>query len=89
VDPNLFLFNGFVGHPLGDWSTNCGSDDCFNPNRMHPILRYRRPHEGIDLPARRGAPVYAAEAGFVLRAGTNKGYGNQVEIWHPNQYYNY
>ncbi|MDD5055632.1 MAG: peptidoglycan DD-metalloendopeptidase family protein [Candidatus Peribacteraceae bacterium] len=43
-------------------------------------------HYGVDLQERGGGPVYAAEAGTVIRAqnGWNGGYGNVIEIDHGN-----
>jgi murein DD-endopeptidase MepM/ murein hydrolase activator NlpD len=42
-----------------------------------------RPHEGIDLPAPIGAPVFAAADGRVVYAGDGvRGYGNLVVIAH-------
>ena len=43
-------------------------------------------HYGVDLQHRGGAPIYAAEAGKVIRAdyGWNGGYGNVIEIDHGN-----
>lgn len=41
-------------------------------------------HEGIDLKASTGTPVYAVQEGKVLYAGSNlRGYGNLVVIKHP------
>lgn len=51
--------------------------------RMHPILKIRRMHEGIDLTAARGTPVFATADGVVLQAGyTTGGYGNKILIDH-------
>jgi murein DD-endopeptidase MepM/ murein hydrolase activator NlpD len=45
--------------------------------------RQGRPHEGIDLAAPLGTPIYAAEAGKVLYAGNAvRGYGNLVVLQH-------
>ncbi|WP_243167036.1 peptidoglycan DD-metalloendopeptidase family protein [Acetobacterium tundrae] len=37
-------------------------------------------HEGVDIGASEGSPVYAAGSGIVTLAGENGGYGNMVEI---------
>jgi len=45
--------------------------------------RWGRPHEGIDLQAAIGTPVYAAEEGEVVYAGNRvRGYGNMVVLKH-------
>ena len=46
--------------------------------------RLGRKHEGIDLPAPTGTPVYAAAAGRVVYAGDGiRGYGNLLVLQHP------
>ena len=55
----------------------------FNPNRLHPILGYVRPHNGIDLAASMGTPVYATRSGTVTVADYEwDGAGNYVFINH-------
>lgn len=48
-------------------------------------MRWGRMHRGIDIAAPIGTPIFAAAAGVVTYAGWNKGgYGNLVEIRHPD-----
>ncbi len=54
----------------------------FNPNRLHPILKTRRPHKGVDYAANKGTPVKAAGDGTIILRGRNGGYGNCVIIQH-------
>jgi murein DD-endopeptidase MepM/ murein hydrolase activator NlpD len=55
--------------------------------RVHPILKIRKMHEGIDLTAPRGTKVYATGNGKVTKAEyTRGGYGNVVEINHGYGY---
>lgn len=44
--------------------------------------RYRRRHEGIDLAAPRGTPIYAARDGVVEYSGWKGGYGRVVFVRH-------
>lgn len=49
--------------------------------------RRGRPHEGIDISARRGTTIRAAEAGRVIHSGGGLGaYGNVVIIKHSGRY---
>ncbi|ACL59439.1 M23 family metallopeptidase [Methylobacterium nodulans] len=54
--------------------------------RLHPILGYYRPHNGVDWAATRGTPIMATGDGVVISAGARSGYGNRVEIQHANNY---
>lgn len=58
----------------------------FNPRRLHPIFKTRRPHNGTDYAAPRGTPVYASGSGRVIRAGYSKANGNYVFIQHGERY---
>lgn len=52
--------------------------------RVHPITGRVARHNGIDIPAPRGTPIYATADGVVGRAQVLGGYGNYVEINHGN-----
>jgi len=56
----------------------------FTSARFHPVLRRWRAHEGIDYGANTGTPVRAVAEGTVVRAGWAGGYGQLVEIRHPD-----
>ncbi len=58
----------------------------FNPARLHPILKIRRPHLGIDYAAPTGTPVQAVADGTIRFVGWKGGFGNFVEIRHANNY---
>lgn len=50
--------------------------------RMHPILKVRRLHPGLDIVANVGTPVYSPGSGVVTFAGRRGGYGLTLEIDH-------
>ena len=51
--------------------------------RVHPVLGYERMHEGVDMSAPAGTPIYAAKSGKVTTASYQKGgAGNYVAINH-------
>lgn len=50
--------------------------------RMHPRYGTWRMHEGVDLAAPKGTPVYATGNAVVLRAGWQPGYGYLIELNH-------
>ena len=54
--------------------------------RMHPILKIRKMHAGIDFVANTGTPVYAPGKGRVVFIGRNGGYGLEIEIDHGYGY---
>ncbi len=58
----------------------------FSSSRLHPILRIRRPHFGVDYAAPAGTPVLAIGDGKVTFAGTENGSGKMVKIVHNSVY---
>lgn len=58
----------------------------FTNSRLHPILRIRRPHLGIDYAAPVGTPVESVADGTVIFQGYKGGFGNYMEVSHPNNY---
>lgn len=51
--------------------------------RIHPILKVRKLHTGLDYSAPRGTPIYATGDGKIITVKTNfGGYGKEVEIDH-------
>ncbi len=50
--------------------------------RRHPILRYWRMHEGVDILGNVGDPIFASGDGVVTFVGRNGGYGLYIEIDH-------
>ncbi len=58
----------------------------FNGARMHPLLKRRLPHLGVDFAAPKGTPVRAVASGVVTFAGRNGRYGNHVGLDHESPY---
>ncbi len=56
----------------------------FNPNRLHPVFKTKRPHRGVDYAAPMNTPIKAAGDGRVQFSGWQNGFGNVVFIQHPN-----
>jgi len=52
--------------------------------RIDPFTGQRAFHEGIDVMAETGTPIYAAAGGVVIFSGKHPQYGNMIEIDHGN-----
>lgn len=52
--------------------------------RRHPITGRRAMHLGIDISGKTGSDIVAMADGLVIFSGRKSGYGNIVEIRHPN-----
>jgi hypothetical protein len=57
--------------------------------RMHPILRVKKFHTGIDLIAEEGVPVMSAEFGIVTDSNFDSLQGNFIVIQHGSVYSTY
>jgi len=59
----------------------------FSHSRLHPVLRIRRPHHGVDYAAPSGTPVKSIGDGTVIaRAYQANGGGNYLRIKHNSVY---
>jgi hypothetical protein len=58
----------------------------FSSSRMHPILRIRRPHYGVDYAAPIGTPVHSVGDGKVISTTIENGSGRMVKISHNSVY---
>lgn len=76
------LRNAFLRAPLNYRRISSG----YSLKRQHPILRTVRPHLAIDYAAPAATPVVSIGKGTVSFAGWSSGYGNLVEVVHPNSY---
>ncbi|XIH25696.1 hypothetical protein C1N73_30705 (plasmid) [Priestia aryabhattai] len=52
--------------------------------RVHPVLGRTLSHNGIDMAAPLGTPIYSAGTGTVLFSGPASGFGNWIVIQHDN-----
>lgn len=50
--------------------------------RVHPILKKRKYHTGIDIAALMGTPIAASDTGVVIFSARNGGYGLMITIDH-------
>jgi murein DD-endopeptidase MepM/ murein hydrolase activator NlpD len=69
-------FNGNFLRPVGGRITSGFG------YRMHPILKARKFHTGVDIGAASGTPIHAAASGTVVHAARWGGYGNCIIIDH-------
>lgn len=58
----------------------------FSHSRLHPVLRIRRPHHGVDYAAPKGTPVHAIGSGTVIDARYAGGAGRMIKIRHNSTY---
>ena len=58
----------------------------YSHSRLHPILKIRRPHLGVDYAAPVGTPVHTVGDGKIIKTGYTKGNGNWIKIQHNSVY---
>jgi len=58
----------------------------YTHSRLHPILKIRRPHLGVDYAAPVGTPVLAVGDGKIIKTGYTRGNGNWIKIQHNSVY---
>lgn len=76
------LRKAFLKSPLPFTRISSG----YSMSRMHPILGYRRPHQGIDYAAPTGTPISTVADGTISDVGSNKSQGKYVKVKHSNGY---
>lgn len=59
----------------------------FSNSRLHPVLKIRRPHHGIDYAAPKGTHVFSIGDGRIIARGyQERGGGNYLKIKHNSVY---
>jgi murein DD-endopeptidase MepM/ murein hydrolase activator NlpD len=76
------LRKAFLKSPLPFTRISSG----YTMSRLHPILNYRRPHQGIDYSAPTGTPISSVADGVITQVGTNGSQGRYVVVAHSNGY---
>lgn len=76
------LGNAFLRYPLKFSRIS----SLFSKARFHPVLKFSRPHNGVDFAAPIGTPVRTIADGVVVMSGRNGGSGNMVKIKHSDRY---
>jgi murein DD-endopeptidase MepM/ murein hydrolase activator NlpD len=76
------LRKAFLKSPLPFTRISSG----YSMSRMHPILKYRRPHQGIDYAAPTGTPISTVADGVIAETGSNNSQGRYVRVAHSNGY---
>ncbi|APS43448.1 peptidase M23 [Piscirickettsia salmonis] len=77
----ISLERAFIRHPV-----KARISSRFNLKRLHPVLKVRRPHRGVDYAAQRGTPIKATGNGRVKYVGRKGGYGRVIVIQHGPRY---
>lgn len=56
----------------------------FNPQRLHPITKKVRPHNGVDLAGPINTPIWAAANGTIIHKSDDTTFGNMIIIKHAS-----
>lgn len=72
------LRKAFLRAPLSFLRITSG----FTGSRLHPILKVRKAHFGVDYAAPTGTPVWSVGDGVVVERGRNPAAGNYVTVRH-------
>lgn len=58
----------------------------YSKSRLHPVLKTRRPHLGVDYAAPTGTPIRSTGDGVIVGIGYNSGAGRYIKIKHNSVY---
>ena len=58
----------------------------YSRSRLHPVLKIRRPHLGVDYAAPIGTPVRTTGDGIVVNVGYGNGNGKYIKVRHNSVY---
>ena len=58
----------------------------YSKSRLHPVLKTRRPHLGVDYAAPIGTPIRSTGDGSIISTGYAKGNGRYIKIRHNSVY---
>lgn len=73
--------------PTGSFIWPCAAPrGISSPYGWRTIYDYTEFHLGIDLPDKKGAPIYASDGGEIVWAGYTPSYGYSIRILHANDY---
>lgn len=78
--------NGTLAAFPSQWPTEGGTISSSYGSRMDPIASGKEWHDGIDIAADFGSPVFASGSGTVEVSDWNGGYGRYIRIDHHNGY---
>ncbi len=76
------LGNSFLRYPLKFSRIS----SYFTQSRFHPVLKFARPHNGVDFAAPIGTPVRTIGNGEIIFAGRTNSTGNSIKIRHGQRF---